>query len=93
MSTRPITKKESKTDDVIVRAFGGEPVRLTAVSASESAIQVCGEDREKTMGFPVGDVFSYDPAVFRELHKAFLAGNANKLTSTWKRAVRFTPAA
>ena len=93
MSTSQITKMESNCNDVIVRAFGGEPVRLKAVEVGESVVQAYGSDPQKTMGFPAEDVFTFDPAIFRQLHKAYLARNDAGLRSAWKKASRFNPAA
>jgi hypothetical protein len=86
MSTA-IPKMEPFRADVMVRAFAGEPVRLTAVGkVGKTAIEVVGNDEEKSIGFPARDVFRFDQGLFRELLELFQSGRSDALMEVWNRA-------
>ena len=90
MSTASITEAELFPADVIVRAFGGEPVRLKATGRiGPSTIEVVGADESKAIGFPAADVYRFAPSVFKALRSAYDKGDPAKLEKAWNSAERF----
>lgn len=51
---------------VMVRAYGGEPVRLSA-GRSGHAVVVYGDDPEVSIGFPEDAVYRFDARLFSRL--------------------------
>ena len=84
--------------DVIVRAYGDEPVRLLALSLkrigknNERIVVVVGRAQEApNIGFPIDSVFEWDEAVFATLRAAFDQGQKERLAEAWRLAPRFRP--
>ena len=72
---------------VMVRAYGDEPVRLTALGVlSTGAVEVVGADPNRSTGFPVKDVFRFDARLYDRLRAAFDNGDHEGLTALWSEA-------
>ena len=52
-------------------------------------MEVYGDDPEMSIGFPTGDVFSFDDILFQQLCSAFADGDTSGLNRLWERAERF----
>jgi hypothetical protein len=81
-----ITKVELFPADVMVRAFRGQPVRLTATARAGGVIIVHGIDKAKAIGFPGQDVFRFDPARFSRLCAAYESRETDRLDREWQSA-------
>jgi hypothetical protein len=90
MVTNPITQAELSEKEIIVRAYGDEPVRLHAVGSRGDVVEVAGQDREKRIGFPPNDVYEFDRNLFDHLRSAFVDNDRAKLRELWAKAVRFS---
>lgn len=84
-----ITTEELSRSAVMVRAFGGEPVRLTARSHRGQYVEVVGADQRMAIGFPARDVFEMDEALFGRLKAAHGDGETDELRRLWSRAARW----
>jgi hypothetical protein len=77
---------------VLVRAFRGEPVKLTALADLGEVIEVTGEDETKTIGLPPSAVYRFEEKLFAKLRSAFLADDREELESLWRKARSFRAA-
>ena len=77
---------------VMVRAFGGEPVRLRARYHHGQHVEVVGADEEMAIGFPAEDVFDYDETLCGRLKAAFEGGDNSALSALWAVAHQFESA-
>jgi hypothetical protein len=75
-------------DDVIVRAFGDEPVALFVVSDDGEYITVASRDGVATVRFPRACVFRFDSALLSAMKAAFDRKEADLLKSLWRNLVR-----
>jgi hypothetical protein len=71
---------------VMVRAYAGEPVRLTAHSVAGGHVVVAGDDPRKAIGFPVGEVFEFEGKLFADLVAAYERADRIALSALWDRA-------
>ncbi len=69
--------------DVIVRAFGGEPVKLRARSTWGAAVEVVGDNPNVTAFFSVSDVFVFDESAYRLMRTAFNKKDVSRLDKLW----------
>ena len=76
--------------DVIVRAFGGEPVRLKARSQIKNAIEVIGDDPNMPAYFPASAVYKFDDGLFRKLRAAYERRETGRLDELWNKANAYT---
>src|SRR5215210_1980267 len=72
--------------DVIFRAYGDRPVRLTAITSYGHRVEVYGTDKEKRIRVCNTDVFRFDPDIFTRLVVAYQSGDARELRSLWETA-------
>ena len=82
----PNVKKHIK---VIVRAYGDEPVQLQARKGDENAIEVVGNEPDKSISFPSQYVYQFNPELFNRLKVAFNGNNQKHLTMLWKEAKQY----
>jgi hypothetical protein len=75
----------------MVRAYGAEPVCLTAVRDLGKAFEVVRADPQKSIGLPKQEVFDYDAALFKKLRAAFTNHDQDELASLWAMADQFSP--
>lgn len=75
--------------EVIVRAFGEEPVVLKAKGGSESSINVFGLDEKKSLSYPIAFVYEYEPQLFEQLEAAYTASDKEKLSLIWQMAKHY----
>ncbi len=73
---------------VIVRAYGDEPVRLHAVDFYPDCVEVFGQDPAKSIRYLRALVFRDDEALFEQLSHAFSEGAGDKLVTLWASARR-----
>jgi hypothetical protein len=65
---------------VMVRAFGGEPLKRVLVGAAGPIIYIAnpdgrvGTDVAESIGFPAEDVFLFDAATFARLRRQYEGG-------------------
>ncbi|HZW92499.1 MAG TPA: hypothetical protein VFF64_05965 [Candidatus Eremiobacteraceae bacterium] len=69
--------------EVIVRAWGDEPVRLFLHRIEKNRCFVGIERAAKPIGLPFGEVFVFDVDRFSALCTAFKQGDASKLGELW----------
>lgn len=76
---------------VMVRAFGGKPLRRILQKATKKAFFVTNPESSAggSMGFPVADVFIFDPPLFDNFLRVFRA-NGTVPDGLWDRAVPFS---
>jgi hypothetical protein len=88
----------AKPDPVIVRAFGGEPLKRVAYKKGQRLIYVSRQDlyekildgEKMPIGFPTDDVFEFDPMLFKGLRYAFIH-KTRDLTGLWAKCKRYNP--
>ena len=81
---------------VIARAYGGEPLQrvLTgqvgtlAYVLHPSVASAVGIKPFSGVGFPIGDVFEFDPGLFDSLCTAWQTGDHDQLNRAWDRATQ-----
>ncbi|MDD1677962.1 MAG: hypothetical protein LUO93_02100 [Methanomicrobiales archaeon] len=75
---------------VIVRAYGGRPLKRSVQKRASRAIFVSNPESKdgSSMGFPVADVFVFDQPIFDKLQAAF-ASNGSVPPSLWDQVVPF----
>lgn len=78
----------TKSPQVLVRAFGGEPVPLRAAEAHGGVVEVVGKGGAR-IGVPLAEVFQFDEDVFSSLSAAYQAGSQTELQSLWSQATPF----
>jgi hypothetical protein len=83
------TKTRAICQKVFVRAYGDEPVALTAIARRRDVIEVVGSDRSRPIGFPVESVFRYDSHLFKRLRAAYDRARPRELGRLWKIAQRY----
>ena len=94
MSTVRNSPDELYPRTALCRAYGGEPVQLSALRRlSATSIEVVGGDRDLSVGFPDRDVFEFDGALYGELQRAFAEKNGERLDELWSRALPLAVAA
>ena len=71
--------------EVIVRAFGDEPVSLKA-QADNGEIVVFRESFDKGIPYPRAYVYEWDAGLFAELRRAFERCDQRTLNELWSRA-------
>lgn len=82
-----ITKPEFSEIPVMVRAYAGEPVPLTAVGmVGVGALRVYGSDRQKVIGFPASDVFKRNDDLLARLRNAYEEGHQVAVADLWAQA-------
>ncbi len=77
-------------DKVIVRAFRGKPLERRVCEVTKGKVFVCRPDlldqcqqgEAWPVGFPAGDVFSFDPDLLNRLENA----DRSELASIWRGA-------
>lgn len=74
--------------DVIVRAYGDEPVRLLAVGEEpvnkrHTAVLVAKTPAGRAIGFPSDMVYPFDANWYARLRRAYESGDRRALLSTW----------
>lgn len=70
----------------MVRAYAGEPVRLTAHSVTGGHVIVAGGDPRKAIGFPASNVFEFEGELFADLAAAYRRADGPTLAALWDRA-------
>lgn len=75
-----------RATEVMVRSYRYEPVRLWALNIGGEAVEVASEDRTATISFPAGDVFAFEPDLFRRLQTAYEKNQTAQLKSLWSSA-------
>ncbi len=88
MSSTQIRNFESNIN-VVVRAFGDEPVKLAARSIWGEAVEVIGDNPNRSGFFPVASVFCFDEKLFRLLKTAFDQNDRKRLIDLWNKAAKF----
>ena len=75
---------------VIVRAFRGQPLRRVVQTASKKAVFVRNPASGDggSVGFPSGDVFVFEPALFDALEQSFTV-HGTVPAYLWAKAVPF----
>ena len=81
---------------VIARAWGGEPVRRTAVEYDGGAVYIVNPDQldawkageTRPAGFPAEDVFEFNEAVFGALNEQWMRHRATD-PATWQQLIPF----
>jgi hypothetical protein len=71
--------------EVIVRAFGDEPVSLRA-RTDEGEVVVFRDSPDKGIPYPRAYVFEWDAGLFAELRQAFEQRDQKMLDELWSRA-------
>src|SRR6266508_682708 len=81
-------KTQPSRPRVIVRAFGDEPVILTAhrLDSQLNRVFVGVPDATNPLSLPIEDVFDYDQGLFTKLTKAFDERNSAALTQIYNNA-------
>jgi hypothetical protein len=76
---------------VLVRGYGDEPGRLTAVAyhARKPYLTVYGRDPDRTVGWRLADAYAWDEALHGRLRAAFDAGDREALAALWAEARPF----
>jgi hypothetical protein len=80
------SQQNKENSQVIVRAYGGEPVRLCCVARDGDVVEVSGSDPGKTLALPRQLVISFNQFVFDRLEKAFRTGEPHAIDEAWKAA-------
>ncbi len=74
----------------MVRAHNQEPVRLTAVRwIGDTALEVCGDDPSKKIGWLRQDAFDFDSTLFGQLQDAYGRRETERLVMLWAQAAPF----
>jgi hypothetical protein len=71
--------------EVLVRAFGDEPVSLKA-HADQGGIVVFRESLDQGIPYPRAYVYEWDAGLFAELRRAFERCDRQTLNDLWSRA-------
>ncbi len=85
--------KSKNPPDVLVRAFGNEPLRLLAVAAHGHLVAVVGRDPNNPVYFPAVDVFTFNAKLFARLRAAFESKAVGDLAALWSKAAPMKEAA
>ena len=73
-------------EQVIVRAYGDEPVCLKALSLRDGRVEVAKEDESKSISLPQSFVYRFTPDLFKKLREAYQSGDENGLKHYWHNA-------
>lgn len=88
-----ITKSESFSEKVIVRAYHDEPVRLTATGWRDDAtLEVRGSDPHRSIGWCAGDAYRFSESLYNDLRRAYEDDDRHRLEELWARAIPFANA-
>lgn len=71
---------------VMVRAAGGEPVRLRVIGAKFGLVTVGELGGSAFINFPASDVFRFDLGLFGQLKAAYEDNDHGKLSQLWNLA-------
>lgn len=74
--------------DVMVRAYGDEPVRMKVLESGPDSTLVAREAGAPSIGFPSSLVYAFDAALYAELRRVYEAGDSETLRGLWKNARR-----
>jgi hypothetical protein len=85
--------KSLESARVMVRAFGSEPVELVVVTVGRGFVEVANpKDRTKTVGFPPGSVYHFNPELFGRLRATHARRQEAELAELWSEAEPYTDA-
>jgi hypothetical protein len=76
-------QKSDLENEVIVRAFGNEPVRLVVLAQSERYVEVSRPGESASITLPRDLVFPFDDTKFREMSDVYRRGDKAKLAVLW----------
>lgn len=74
---------------VIVKAFRGEPVLVSALADLGDVVEVFGKKEDVTICLPRTSLYKFEESVFRELRSAYEVGDKKKLEDLWAVALVF----
>jgi hypothetical protein len=75
------------TRDVIVRAYGDEPVKLLEVGRERGHVLVAATAQGRSIGFPYENVVPFTPERYRTLRSAYESGDRRALLSAWEQVL------
>lgn len=78
--------KSENVTQVIVRAYGDEPVCLNAVSLKNGRVEVAKGDTSKSISLPQSFVYRFTPDLFKKLREAYQSGDVAELGQYWRSA-------
>ena len=70
--------------DAIVRAYGDEPVRVTAVRTPTGGFEIYRTDRHRRLGWPPNLIYQFDSLAFDGLRAAYDSGDNARLLALWR---------
>ncbi len=73
-------------EQVIVRAYGDEPVCLKALSLRDGRVEVAKEDESKSISLPQSFVYRFTPDLFKRLREAYQSDDKSELKQYWRSA-------
>jgi hypothetical protein len=86
-------KTENPTDcqNVLVRAFGAEPVEMIAATWGRGRVKVARKLGAPSISLPLRMVFRPDDSLMKKLRAAFESRNQQELDALWSEAEGFRP--
>lgn len=75
--------------DVLVRSYGGQPLKLKAIRNRGDVIEVARDNPAQSIGHWPEDVFVFDDNLYYQLCASYDAEQMDEVASMWARAVLF----
>jgi hypothetical protein len=79
----------SPPQQVILKGFTGEPIKLLAIHDRGDSIEVAHDIHDEPMPFHNDSVFVFDAGLFNELQSAADVDDEAKLARAWSKATPF----
>ena len=86
-----VPRESLEPQEVIVRAYGDEPVRLLAIGVEKNRILVASTPAGQPLGWWPELLVPYTPERWELLREAFATGNAATLRRAWEIAHQEVP--